>query len=191
MRFPVPGPGRPAALGALLAAFVCVLPAFAAAEGEATYSDRFFGISWEFAGTPPAAGVAESRLEPRELSLLVAVGDRRIFPYPALRLRGGLGWWPGNPLVGTLGCEVAVLEFLNRTQSRLTGLYLRADLTLGYGPDGFAASARPSAVVLVPANALGGVALGAGWDTRLGPCLTLCYLTGTYLMNRSHPSRDE
>lgn len=174
-------------LAALFAA-LAGLPAPVRAD-EATYSDRFVGISWEFTGSAPGSGGLP--LEARELALVAAAGDRDVFPYPAVRLRGGLGWWPGNPFVAILGVEVAALELLNRTQSRMLGLYLRADARAGFGPGGFVAAARPSACALLPLNAVGGLALGAAWDTRLGFCLSLGYLTGTYLVNKAYASTDD
>jgi len=151
-------------------------------EGYSSYSPIFFGLSTEFSAIPGLDEAFLSELAMESVCLTVAVGKRDLLPYPKLRARGGLGFWPGRYFLAKLGVELPVIEFLNSMQARLTGLYLYGDGIMRIGAEGRSFSAEASARILIPFNAAGGLAIGCGYDSTYGFLLHADYLAGFYAM---------
>lgn len=165
----------------LSAALLCGSVSAAAAQaGDGGYSRTFFGLSTELTLLPLSEPWSAESLAVESVCLNAAFGDRGFLPYPPLRARGGLGFWPGRYFVAKLGAEIAVLEILNSMRGRMFGLYAYADGILRLGADGIELALEPSVRALLPLSPIGGLALGIGYDTGLGWTIHLDYLAGFY-----------
>jgi hypothetical protein len=149
-------------------------------ERNDSYSPIFFGLSTEFTVLPGIGDLLLTNMNMESVCLTAAIGHRDLFVYPKLRARGGLGFWPGSVFVAKLGLELPLVEFLNSMRARLTGLYSYSDIMLRIKPEGVNFAAETALRLLIPLSAVGGVAIGAGFDTDYGLVFHIDYLAGFY-----------
>ena len=162
----------------LIALFPGVL---SAEEKDAEYwSSDFFGISWELLGSFGILPASLDTAQVDELSLMATYGNAAIFRLVPLRLRAGLGWWKARPFMASAGIEIALLELLSPARARMTGLYVFGDFRMRVSSMGIDYSFEPSARVLIPLHGMGGIAIGAGYDTTLGLTWHIENMNGIY-----------
>lgn len=162
---------------------VCVLlygmvPVFA--END-IWSSSFVGINWEFRGIWQGS-IADSWRAIDSLALTGSYGNRALTGGLPLRARAGIGWWPSRPFMLTLGMELPLFELLSEARSRKIGVYLYADGHAYFSSSGVDVSFEPSLRLLVPLTALGGLAFGAGYDSRRGFVWRLESMGGAYIL---------
>jgi hypothetical protein len=146
-----------------------------------SYSPMFFGLSTELTMFPsPAEDAFLSGAAIESLCFMAVLGHRRILSYPKIRARGGIGFWSDRAFITKFGLEVPVFEVLNSMQARLFGFYIYTDGIMRIGSSDISLSAEASARMLIPFSAVGGIALGCGYDLIRGYVLHIDYLAGFY-----------
>ncbi len=144
--------------------------------GAREFHDHFIGFSTESAisAGPLSAPQIPELLEFQHISLLGTYGPGMINP---LRLRAGLGWFPGRPFRLTAGLELPLYERLNRSRARMFGVYLLTDLAMtipwGWEADGVL-------TLLVPTSGVGGIRFGAGVNRHLDLLFHIGFASGVY-----------
>ncbi|MBN1242133.1 MAG: hypothetical protein JXA15_05420 [Spirochaetales bacterium] len=171
---------RKLALGALTLALACAA-AFPQEPAPPPGEASFLGLSWEFNATPGSES-SGSIIVPEGLGLSVSWGDARFVSWPRVRGRAGLSWWAERPFRVFAGTELALFERLNAYSAKAFGIYAQLDGVASFDADGPVLSVRPSAKLLIPLSSVGGIAVGAGWDSKLGPLLHLDIMNGAYMM---------
>ncbi|MDX9899339.1 MAG: hypothetical protein RBT62_10480 [Spirochaetia bacterium] len=151
-------------------------------DRASSYVPIFFGLSTELSALPGTGDYFMTGASMESICLTAAIGHRNILTYPKLRVRGGFGFWQGRAFVTKLGIELPMLELLNDMQARLSGVYLYGDGIMRIGSEGLSFSAEASARLLIPLSAIGGIAVGCGYDSRYGLILHADYLAGFYAM---------
>lgn len=153
---------------------LCAVAASGAAAIE--FHDYFIGFSTEAAVTagPLTSPQIPDLLEFQHVSLIATYGPAETSP---MRLRGGLGWFPGRPFRLTAGLEFPLYERLNRSRARMFGVYLLTDLALTV-PLGLEADAVLT--LLVPTSGVGGLRLGAGVNRHMELLFNIGFASGVY-----------
>jgi|GEM_PF-1651788 len=167
----------------LLCLMLCAVlpPRVSAEENKAEYwSSDFFGVSWELLGSFGSLPASLDTAQVDALSLMATYGNATIFRLVPLRLRAGLGWWKARPFMASAGIEIALLELLSPARARMTGLYMFGDFHMRVSSMGVNFSFEPSARVLIPLHGMGGIAIGAGYDTALGMTWHIENMNGIY-----------
>ncbi|HNX72798.1 MAG TPA: hypothetical protein PK759_01415 [Spirochaetales bacterium] len=150
--------------------------------GDGFWSDTFLGVSWDFGGSFVDKTVSFQDMQIDDLSLFFTYGRRTFTSLFPLRARLGIGWWKGQPWVASLGVEVPVYEQLSESQAKHFGVYLFGDGHFRFPVSGNRFSFEPSLRLLLPLTGAGGIAIGAGYDTALGPTWHVELMNGAYVV---------
>jgi len=144
--------------------------------------DTFFGLSTELILYPTDPAALLKSVIPESINAMVTLGNRHYFKYLPVRARGGFGFWPGRYFCTNVGLELAFLEILNQSQGRMFGVYGFVDGILRIGSAGAKFAARPSLRILIPLSPIGGMNIGAGYDTQFGLTWHIDYFSGIYAL---------
>ncbi|RKX75053.1 MAG: hypothetical protein DRP87_15440 [Spirochaetes bacterium] len=142
------------------------------------YSESFYGFNTEF---DILIGKEEmpafwDRLALERISIIFTWGPGVVKP---LRLRGGLGYFPGNPFGFIFGMELPIFEKLNISKAKFFGLYLISDFAVTYKRI-LDLEFNNSLSLLLPLTGVGGVSIGAGITRRADFFIKICYMTGLF-----------
>ncbi|MCE5256181.1 MAG: hypothetical protein LLF89_04960 [Spirochaetaceae bacterium] len=146
------------------------------------WSDNFLGLSWDLAGSFSDKAISFSKAQINDISLFFTYGNRYFPGFFPLRARAGIGWWKGQPWTATLGFELPLFESLSASQTRHFGVYLFGDGHFRFPASTNRFSFEPTVRLLIPLAAAGGLALGFGYDTSLGPTWHFEMMNGAYMV---------
>jgi hypothetical protein len=155
---------------------------YANPEENSFWSDTFLGVSWDLGGSFVDKTVSVHDMQINDLSLFFTYGRRNFTTIFPLRARLGIGWWKGQPWIASLGFEIPVYEQISESQAKHFGIYLFGDGHFRFPASENRFSFEPSLRLLLPLTGAGGIALGAGYDTSLGPTWHVELMNGAYVV---------
>jgi len=159
-----------------------VSTAYVNSEENGFWSDTFLGVSWDLGGSFVDKAVNFDDMRIDDLSLFFTYGRRNFTSVFPLRARLGIGWWKGQPWAASLGFEIPVYEQISESQAKHFGVYLFGDGHFRFPVSENRFSFEPSLRLLLPLTGAGGIAIGVGYDTALGPTWHVELMNGAYIV---------
>ena len=114
------------------------------------------------------------------ISLSFTGGFRDIAPFIPIRLRAGVGWFPGRKFRILPGIELALLEMLNGSGALAFGLYATVEARIQPAGDPYVEPAARLGILL-PLGPSGGLYLAAGMDGGGRPTASIGIRNGGYI----------
>ncbi len=149
------------------------------------YSDTFFSLRTEIdislkedSDTTDLTVIESPRFDIDAVSCILDFGPES-FPLD-LRLRGGIGWFPKEPVRFIAGIELPLFERLNRFKAVAFGIYLAGDAVMEAKADAATLSGKASLSLLLPAGSMGGILCGVSVNHRGEFSLILGTANGGY-----------
>lgn len=138
------------------------------------YSDDFFGIAMEFQKIDFISDISEGNyFTDNNVNLLFTYGPEFSGP---IRFRIGVGAHDLSFFYVNGGLEFKLLELLNKLKGRIFGLYLTADIKMGFDY----VEAAVKGEIFIPFSAIGGIQLGFGVNHDVDMIFSIAYTGGIY-----------
>jgi hypothetical protein len=166
---------------------LCLCLAYAQSSAEDLdplrhYSTYYLGLGTEIVIFPFQLATVKDDFRIESISAVYTWGKRDLFRHLPVRFRIGLGFWVDSNFALLTGFELGFLEWLNRYQARMLGLYGVADMVFRTRPEVFGIAGVAGIKTVIPLNNLSCLGFTVTYDSRYKIMLKFEYSSGVYLL---------